>query len=160
MNLWGADDAIGKPIRAYGAQYSIIGIMPETFDFPTGADIWTYRGETQTFEMFGRQYLGRLRSGVYLDKAAEELRTLEFKPGTGLFGNAGPAVQSLRTVLYGDRRPSKGRRPDRVDYQLRRAAWHNDCSGAYSGAAGDLRKSDGRHEKRVNCYNPLHMRLP
>ncbi|MDR0310700.1 MAG: ABC transporter permease, partial [Acidobacteriota bacterium] len=103
--LMGADDAIGKPIRAYGLQHSIVGIMPESFDFPAGADIWTYRAGGETFERNTRQYLGRLRPEVYPGKAAEELRTLEFKPGEGLFGNAGPAIQSLRTILYGDRRP-------------------------------------------------------
>ena len=103
--LMGADDAIGKQIRTYGLQHSIIGIMPETFDFPAGADIWTYRVEGETFERITRRYLGRLQTDVSSGKAAEELRTLDFKPGAGLSGNAGSAVQSLRTVLYGDRRP-------------------------------------------------------
>ena len=103
--LMGAEDAIGTPVQLHGMQYSIIGIMPESFDFPTGADIWTHRGETFAYERPHRQYLGRLRSDVSPGKAAEELRTLEFKPGEGLYGNTGPAIQSLRTILYGDRRP-------------------------------------------------------
>jgi predicted permease len=101
----GVEDAIGKTVQLYGMQFSIIGIMPETFDFPTGADIWTYRGEAFVFERHSRLYLGRLRTEISPGKAAEELRTLEFKHGEGLFGNTGPVVKSLRTVLYGDRRP-------------------------------------------------------
>ena len=103
--LMSAEDAIGKPIRAYGLQHSIIGIMPESFDFPTGADIWTYRTEGETFERISRKYLGRLRHEVFHGKAADELRTLEFKTGVGLFGNGGPVLQSLRTHIYGDRQP-------------------------------------------------------
>jgi len=103
--LLGADDAIGMLIQIFDTQYSIVGIMPETFDFPNDTDIWTYRGETEVFSRRTRQYLGRLRTGISFGRASEELRALEFKSGEGLSGNSGPVVQSLRVALYGDRQP-------------------------------------------------------
>ena len=63
--LTGAEDAIGKPIRISGFQYFIIGIMPESFDFPAGADIWSYRGETDVSARRSRQY--RRETDVYGD---------------------------------------------------------------------------------------------
>ena len=105
--LMGADDAIGKPLvnQLMAGTPLIAGIMPETFYIPIGADIWAYRGATRTLEHPERQYLGRLRPGVFPGKAEQELRTLDFKPGTGLQGNPGPVLQSLKKVFYGDRRP-------------------------------------------------------
>ena len=99
-----ADDAVGSMLQSEDSLYPIVGIMPETFDFPTGADIWRYFGPG-TMASTARQYLGRLRPEISMAQAAEELRSLEFKPGSGLRGNAGPVLQSLKTVLHGDRTP-------------------------------------------------------
>ena len=52
-----------------------------------------------------RQYLGRLRPEMPMEPAAKELRNIEFKPGNGLMGRDGPLLQSLQTVLRGDRKP-------------------------------------------------------
>ena len=107
--LMGADDAIGKPLPnqlVFGIPL-IIGIMPETFDYPTGADIWIYRGAMNRSIASdpSRQFLGRLQSGVSPGKAEEELRNLDFKPETALLGSPGPVLQSLKKVFYGDHRP-------------------------------------------------------
>jgi len=103
--LMQTDEAIGKSIQdPMGRMFYIIGIMPETFDFPTGADIWMYRGET-TFISQTRRYLGRLQPEVSLGGATEKLSSIEFKPGVGLYGNKGPVLQSLGVVIYGDRAP-------------------------------------------------------
>jgi predicted permease len=106
--LMGAEDAIGKPINVLVFQLPIIGIMPETFDFPSGADIWmhfvTNIGVTE-LATSDRHFLGRLRRGISPVKAAEELRAIDFKPGIGLGGVPGPLLQSLQTVIRGDRRP-------------------------------------------------------
>jgi len=104
--LMGADDAIGKNIRASTMPgiYTIIGIMPESFDFPTGADIWLYKRQAPASHV-ERWFLGRLRPGITIGSAEEELRAVEFKPAIILIGRVGPLLQSLQTFLYGDRRP-------------------------------------------------------
>ena len=103
--LMGADDVIGKLLQSGVMMLPIIGVMPESFDFPAGADIWMYRGGSGTLRSEARQFLGRLRPGMSMRQTAEELRAIEFKPGRGLRGNDGPLLQSLQTVLYGDRTP-------------------------------------------------------
>ena len=106
--LNGTDDAIGKLIITsimFGVPLPIIGIMPESFDFPAGADIWMCRIGNGTLMSMARQYLGRLRPEISMGQAAEKLRAIEFKPGNGLLGKEGPLLQSLQTVLRGDRRP-------------------------------------------------------
>ena len=100
--LMGAEDVIGKPLTD---QFLIVGIMPETFDFPMSADIWMYNGPRGAYISPERQYLGRLRPGVFPGKAEEELRVLDLKSGMGLEGHPGPVLQSLKKVFYGDRRP-------------------------------------------------------
>ena len=104
--LMGADDAIGKKFGASLMAMSIIGIMPESFDFPAGTDIWIYDGVNGTaINIYETQFLGRLWPDIPHGKAAEVLRSTEFKPGFGLVGKDGPLLQSLHTVLFGDRLP-------------------------------------------------------
>ena len=106
--LMGADDAIGRLMRTegiFGLPLPIIGIMPESFDFPSGTDIWMHRAGGGTYMSMARQYLGRVHLGMPVEAAAKELRNIEFKPGNGLLGRSGPLLQSLQTVLRGDRKP-------------------------------------------------------
>ena len=103
--LMGAEDAVGKPIAQSDASFLIIGIMPESFDFPAGADVWIHRGANMAAPD-DRRFLGRLRPETTFAMAAEELKADEFKQGKGLLlESSGPVLQSLRTVIYGDRRP-------------------------------------------------------
>ena len=99
--LMRADDAIGKPMKVYDTAFTIIGIMPESLDFPTGADIWTHWRDE--YMSSARQYLGRLRPGISLGKAAEELKALEFKPGIGLEGNPAYSRTPFLSSGYGRR---------------------------------------------------------
>jgi len=105
--LMGADDAVGKLIQiefmGAGMAAPIIGIMPERFDFPIGADIWRYSG--LTVGTGGRQYFGRLRPGIPMGYAAEELRAIEFPAGDFGHRATGPLLQPLQTFLYGDQTP-------------------------------------------------------
>ena len=104
--LMGADDAIGKLIQVSLYRLPIIGIMAESFDFPAGADIWLHiKTNMGSVISTDRQFLGRLKPGMSPVKAAEMLRYMEFKPGIGLTGKDGPILQSMQTVLRGDRWP-------------------------------------------------------
>ena len=96
----GAEDVIGKQIQiAFRGTFlvPIIGVMPESFDFPTGVDIWTYAGGMGTVNNASRQCLGRLLPGRSIGRAADELRAIEFKPETELQNhlNTMPEVASV-----------------------------------------------------------------
>jgi len=103
--LMGADDAIGKAMRTPMRYGTIIGVMPERFDFPAGTDIWMYNGGTGALGTQERHFIGRLRPGISMSQAAESLKAIEFQPGFGLIGKEGTLLQSLHKVLNGDRKP-------------------------------------------------------
>ena len=106
--LMGAEDVIGKPLRLalFPIPVPIIGVMPKSFDFPAGTDVWMYEATNQVFgPLRTTRFLGRLRPGLSISRAMEELRTIEFKPGFAVMGLDGPLLQSLHTVISGDRRP-------------------------------------------------------
>jgi len=72
-------DVLGRQIRVNGASYSVIGVMPQGFDFPDRAEIWlpeqddplaTKRGEGQYLST-----IGKLRPGVGLDEASLDFAT-------------------------------------------------------------------------------------
>jgi predicted permease len=74
--LGGAENVVGRTIRANGVTREIIGVMPRGFQFPTNASIWLPEevnplakawGQGETYEI-----MGRLRGGVTLAMAKEE----------------------------------------------------------------------------------------
>ncbi len=71
---------LGKLIRVNGAPFTVIGVMPENFDFPQGDKLWlplqidplaTKRGEGP-----GVQVFGKIAPGVSLDEANVEMATI------------------------------------------------------------------------------------
>ena len=106
----GADDVVGKSILFTTRPVTIVGVMPETFDFPVGTDIWecVCGRSWQQWSVFpnSTQLLGRLRSGISSEQAVSDLTAFDLKPDNMLFtGNDGPVFQSLQTLFYGDRLP-------------------------------------------------------
>jgi putative ABC transport system permease protein len=78
-SLWqrrlGQDPAIvGRALRLDGRLYSVVGVMPERFNFPEFADVWTPLG----LEVGGRRderrldVVARLRADVPVEKAQSE----------------------------------------------------------------------------------------
>jgi predicted permease len=107
---------IGKTIRVNGLPYTVIGVMPENFDFPQGDKIWlplqidplaTPRGEGP-----GVQVFGKLKPTVSLDEANVEMATIAKRlaltypeVNTGFSTIARPFVDSYigkepRSLLY------------------------------------------------------------
>lgn len=75
--LGGAADAIGRQLSLNGAAHTIIGIMPESFNYPLENEIWTPLAFT-TSDRHDRQsqslsLLGRLEPGVSIAEARSEV---------------------------------------------------------------------------------------
>ena len=101
--LKGSDDVIGKPVKMGSSSANIVGVMPDTFDFPVGTDIWLYLGKVQNSGIM--KFIGRLRPGISIEQAARELKNAKFEPRQEInFGNA-PVLKSINTVFYGDKQP-------------------------------------------------------
>jgi len=71
---------IGKNIRVNGQPYTVIGVMPERFDFPQSDKIWLPLQidplATKRSESPGVQVFGKLKSTVSLDEANVEMATI------------------------------------------------------------------------------------
>jgi len=76
----GADDVVGRSVRVNGRPATIVGVLPDGFQFPVSQDVWLPlvleslgqpRGEGPRVEV-----IGRLRDGVPLSRAAEEMSSI------------------------------------------------------------------------------------
>ena len=85
-HLWRATfhsdpDIIGKAITLDGKPYTVLGVMPPTFDYPSTVDLWNPAAMAPSdFDDFNRTYvriLGRLRKGITLEAAQKEINALE-----------------------------------------------------------------------------------
>jgi putative ABC transport system permease protein len=80
--LGGAADAIGKRYRIDGEDYTLIGVLPAAFDFPHDCDLWLPIGALEARQLADRishpfWALGRLRRGVPLSRAQDELAGIQ-----------------------------------------------------------------------------------
>jgi predicted permease len=116
-SLWqrrfgGAPDVLGRKIEIDGASYSVIGVMPENFQFApvwvTAAEIWTPLswGERKT-DRTGQtlRVFARLKPGVSVAQAQSELSTIMSRlaqqyPDSS--AKLGVSVVGLRDRVVGD----------------------------------------------------------
>lgn len=76
----GRADALGKTLELNSNPYTIIGVMPAWFRFPTDADLWV--PQDMSLETLGRRgshswrAIGRMKPGVTLEQARADLRTI------------------------------------------------------------------------------------
>jgi predicted permease len=75
-HLAGTRDLSSLKLRIGGRLYSVVGIMPERFEFPSKTDLWLPaeldpRNESRTSHNF--YGIGRLRSGVTVTQAAADI---------------------------------------------------------------------------------------
>jgi len=107
-NVFGEDPTVlGRSVRVGDASYTVIGVMPPRFAFPSeGVQAWTsMRSWTRRPQTAGGTMIGRLRHGVSMDQATAELDALhvrlaedepEARNGSGI------RLKSLQTHLVGD----------------------------------------------------------
>ncbi|HEY2979909.1 MAG TPA: ABC transporter permease [Anaerolineales bacterium] len=77
--LGGATDLSKFHLRMDGAVYSVVGVMPESFDFPPGTAAWIPRElSAQGLSRTGHNWrgLGRLRDGITVAQARANLSTI------------------------------------------------------------------------------------
>ncbi len=74
----GNPKAIGQTLTLSGANYVVVGVMPESFDFPDHAEVWTPlqlkidpRDRANNFKV-----IARLKDGVPLAQAQAEMRVI------------------------------------------------------------------------------------
>jgi putative ABC transport system permease protein len=129
VRRFGADPGIvGRPLRFQDGMYTIVGVMPEGFDYPRGAELWLplvpqladagrqWKTDLLTDPGIGMLFvLGRLDPHTTLDAARAGVSTLiarstttTFRPGSEavltpldehIFGNIRPALIALAVCV-------------------------------------------------------------
>ena len=71
-----APDAIGKTIQIAGAKYSVIGVMPDAFDYPLSTAVWLPlrlgAGEQHEHTVHRLAAVGLLKAGATVAQARSE----------------------------------------------------------------------------------------
>lgn len=83
-DLWqrffgGKPDVLGKQVTLNGLVYSIVGVMPEGFNFPVNHDIWVNYplwDMPQVNTQGWNTMIGRLKPGVTIEQARSEMQAL------------------------------------------------------------------------------------
>lgn len=98
----GARDVIGRELRLGNEVHTIIGVMPEGFQFPFNFRYWVplRRGADAVLQDTGSEgvVFGRLASGATLERAHAEASALGLLPSGGV--DPHPASMSARVVPY------------------------------------------------------------
>jgi putative ABC transport system permease protein len=116
LRLFGASSTVlGQTLHLQNTAFTIAGVMPPDFAYPSGSEIWTTLNglaDIESNEDFHTgilrdvEILGRLRSGVTADHATAELaamlKELDARtPGAG-FVNFRPVVRPFKDMVVGD----------------------------------------------------------
>src|SRR2546422_4997720 len=109
--------AVGRTVIMDGAPVTIVGVLPSSFDFPSGARFWrplrlprsggqTTSGKTTVITLFVH-VVGRLASGVSITQARPELTGLLSRSSMqpSFLRDAAVDAVSLHERLYGGARP-------------------------------------------------------
>lgn len=106
QGLFGGDPRrLGATIRLNGTPFTIIGVAPPGFDFPSGSAVWTptifdYSRVPTGIKIMKGDTVGRLRPGLSL-KAAEALHQAQFRRYGPRGGRDCDPLVSLRDQLAG-----------------------------------------------------------
>ena len=110
----GDNNIVGKPISLNGETFTVVGVMPASFQYPTSDDaFWLPMGFTPeqkaNRERHYLQVLARLKPGTSLEQAQTEMSTIAARlaqqyPDSNT--DLGAVVTSLHEHLVGDIRPA------------------------------------------------------
>ena len=103
---------VGKSIRLNGEGFAVVGVMPASFNFPAGMDVW--QGLTWDLHQHSRtahfwEGIARLAPGVTEDRANRELGALTARLGqtyAATNGGRGARVVRLDREIVGTFRPA------------------------------------------------------
>lgn len=107
---------IGQSLTLTGQGFTVIGVMPASFEFPAGADLWLPIKTTvpvRATESYGATFLqavGRLKDGVTLAQAEAEMNAIVARiaaqhPEMEAHGQR-IVITPLAAHLFGDARPA------------------------------------------------------
>jgi putative ABC transport system permease protein len=119
VEQFGSDAQIGsRRIRVNGVPHTVLGVMPEAFDYPEGSRAWVLSPKPvplppidvpgdllESRDVHYFQAVARLRPGVTVDQARNDLATMvddQARRFPQSNGGRGIAVQSLREKIVGD----------------------------------------------------------
>jgi putative ABC transport system permease protein len=105
----GSPDAVGRTVTVRGRAFTVIGVMPRGFKFPTASAqfwmplAWATRGSGST----NYSVVGKVKAGMSLERARSLLdaRTIEFQWRDGETKTVSASFATLRTHFVGDSRP-------------------------------------------------------
>jgi putative ABC transport system permease protein len=111
----GSPGAVGQRLHLQGHSFTVAGVMPADFEYPRGSEIWTTLNALADIEpneafrtglLRDVEILGRLRRGVTVEHATDELATMTAaldaqESGTGFVGFR-PVVRPFKAVVVGD----------------------------------------------------------
>ncbi len=113
---FGADaGVVGQPIMLDNEPFTVVGVMPETFDYPADTDIWVPIAFDPPQASRGSRFLnviGRLGPGVSVAQAQSEMATLssgfmsEYPNNYPEKVGWGASVTTLSDEIVGDIRPA------------------------------------------------------
>src|SRR5919198_229184 len=100
---------VGKTLRITGTGYTIVGVLPQGFEYPRGADVWTTLGlvvpgwETNPTQP-ALDLVGRLRPGVSPAEARAEMN-IALRRVVPVSGELRAVLHSFPDLIVGDVRP-------------------------------------------------------
>ncbi|HKS80790.1 MAG TPA: ABC transporter permease, partial [Candidatus Acidoferrales bacterium] len=111
-HLGGEQSAVGRQVELNGAPYTVIGVMPQWFNFPPSNDIWIPIDMNQEL-MHNRgshwaNAIGRVKKGMTVEQARADLLTISERINKQFRGADDQAIHSLvyplKERLVGDSR--------------------------------------------------------
>jgi putative ABC transport system permease protein len=109
-NFGTAAGALGKPLRIEGKVYTVVGVLPDGFDYPKKAQVWveaSLKPEVASRSSYNQQVIVKVRPGVTAATLNAELATLSHRLATAFPDDKNKALEavSLQEQLVGKVRP-------------------------------------------------------